>query len=182
MDELNSLEEMSAPYHLDMNGITWVGTSPEEPYLVLRNKWHTQTLSIEVNDIHFHELMSDDEEEDIFPKKERNPLTTGTPEENNDEVEVTKPNDHPPTSVLEEDKVGKLTPLENYDFEGSQDEDDLPIVLYDENIHRKSGKNAPLFISLLINGSTLHNCMLDSGAYTNIMPLRVKQQLGLEIS
>jgi hypothetical protein len=84
--------------------------------------------------------------------------------------------------TLEEEKVDNLTPSQNLDLEESQDEEDLPIILHAENIDRKSGKNAPFFISLLINDFTLHNCMLDSGASTNIMPLRVMQQLGLEIS
>jgi hypothetical protein len=68
------------------------------------------------------------------------------------------------------------------DIEESQDEEDLPIVLHAENIGRKNGKHAPFFISLLVNEFTLHNCMLDSGASMNIMPLKVMQQLGLEIS
>jgi hypothetical protein len=63
-----------------------------------------------------------------------------------------------------------------------QDEEDLPIVLHAENLGRKNGKHAPFFISLLVNELILHNCMLDLGASMNIMPLRIMQQLGLEIS
>jgi hypothetical protein len=46
----------------------------------------------------------------------------------------------------------------------------------------KNGKQAPFFISLLMNEFTLYNCMLDSSASMNIVPLKVMQQLVLEIS
>jgi hypothetical protein len=41
-------------------------------------------------------------------------------------------------------------------------------------------KTTPLFTSLGINGFPLSNCMLDFGASTNVMPLKVMKQLGLQ--
>jgi hypothetical protein len=41
---------------------------------------------------------------------------------------------------------------------------------------------APFYISLLVNGLILHNCMLDSRASTNVMTLEIMHELGLQIS
>jgi hypothetical protein len=41
---------------------------------------------------------------------------------------------------------------------------------------------APFYISLLVNGLILHNCMLDSRASTNVMTLEIMHKLGLQIS
>jgi hypothetical protein len=40
----------------------------------------------------------------------------------------------------------------------------------------------PFYISLLVNGLLLWNCMLDSGASTNVMTLEVMNELGLTVS
>jgi hypothetical protein len=116
------------------------------------------------------------EEEMIFP-------TSSILEENSDELEISNSDGLPPSFFpIKEKKVDNLTPSQDLDLEEYQDEEDLPILLHAENICRKSGKHAPFFISLMVNEFTLHNCMLDSGSTTNIMPLKVVQQLGLEIS
>jgi hypothetical protein len=47
---------------------------------------------------------------------------------------------------------------------------------------RKNEEHAPFFISLVVNDLLLHNCMLDSGASTNVMSLKVMNQLGLKIT
>ena len=39
----------------------------------------------------------------------------------------------------------------------------------------------PFFLSLIIKGRTLKNCMIDSGASNNIMPFKVMQALGLGV-
>lgn len=39
----------------------------------------------------------------------------------------------------------------------------------------------PFFLSLIIKGRTLKNCMIDSGASNNIMPLKVMEALGLGV-
>lgn len=60
--------------------------------------------------------------------------------------------------------------------------------LSDENpqIFLGMGKNdndpAPFYISLLVNGLILRNCMLDSGASTNKMTLAIMHELGLHIT
>lgn len=42
--------------------------------------------------------------------------------------------------------------------------------------------NLPFYISVVVNGLVLGNCMLDSGALTNIIPYGVMKQLGLKIT
>ena len=37
------------------------------------------------------------------------------------------------------------------------------------------------FLSLIIKGRTLKNCMIDSGASNNIMPFKVMEALGLGV-
>jgi hypothetical protein len=46
--------------------------------------------------------------------------------------------------------------------------------------HRNNGGHAPFFITLVVNNLLLHNCMLDYGASTNVMSLKVMNELGLE--
>jgi hypothetical protein len=45
---------------------------------------------------------------------------------------------------------------------------------------RQGEDNPPFYLSLGINGFRLNNCMLDSGASTNVMSLKVMKQLGLK--
>ena len=39
----------------------------------------------------------------------------------------------------------------------------------------------PFFLSLIIKGKTLKNCMIDSGASNTIMPFKVMEALGLKV-
>jgi hypothetical protein len=95
-------------------------------------------------------------------------------EEDFSEMGFPKLDDPPPSFELgKEEKVDNLTPSKILDLKESQDEEDIHIILHVETIDRKSGKNVPFFISLLTNDFTLHNCMLDLGASTNVMPSRV---------
>jgi hypothetical protein len=57
---------------------------------------------------------------------------------------------------------------------------DAPIIL--QNMDRGKENNRTLFLSLLVNDSILHNCMLDSGATSNVMTKKVMEQLNLRIS
>lgn len=41
---------------------------------------------------------------------------------------------------------------------------------------------APFYISLLVNGLILRNCMLDFGASINVMTLEIMCELGLQIT
>lgn len=57
--------------------------------------------------------------------------------------------------------------------------EDCPIVMQAMNHGRKNDSHNPFYITLLINDMLLHNCMIDSGASTNVMSLKVMNQLGL---
>jgi hypothetical protein len=57
---------------------------------------------------------------------------------------------------------------------------DAPVIL--QNWDRGNEKNQPFFLSLLVNNHLLHNCMLDSGASSNVMTKKVMEQLKLRIS
>jgi hypothetical protein len=47
---------------------------------------------------------------------------------------------------------------------------------------RGNEKNRPFYLSLLMNDYILHNCMLDSGASSNVMTKKLMEQLNLRIS
>jgi hypothetical protein len=74
-------------------------------------------------------------------------------------------------------KVGRDSGFVKVNNDPSQDQ---PIVLQTTNRGGFNGNHDPFFISLGVNELILHNCMLDTGASTNVMPLGVMQQLGLE--
>ena len=57
---------------------------------------------------------------------------------------------------------------------------DAPVIL--QNIDRGNEENAPFFITLMMNGHLLHNCMLDSRSSSSVMTKRVMEQLNLRIS
>jgi hypothetical protein len=57
---------------------------------------------------------------------------------------------------------------------------DAPVIL--QNWDRGNEKNQPFYLSLLVNSKVLHNCMLDSGASSNVMTKKVMEQLNLRIS
>jgi hypothetical protein len=57
---------------------------------------------------------------------------------------------------------------------------DAPVIL--QNWDRSNSKNLPFYLSLLVNDKVLHNCMLDSGASSNVMTKKVMEQLNLRIS
>jgi hypothetical protein len=52
---------------------------------------------------------------------------------------------------------------------------DAPVIL--QNWDRKNEKNFPFYLSLLVNDKVLHNCMLDSGASSNVITKKVMEQL-----
>jgi hypothetical protein len=61
-------------------------------------------------------------------------------------------------------------------------EEDSLAIFHVENIGRKYGEPTNFFITLQINGFLPQNCVLDSNPSTNIIPRRVMQKLGLDIS
>jgi hypothetical protein len=60
------------------------------------------------------------------------------------------------------------------------EKEDPPIILNTMYLDRPRDKNPPFYLSLGMNGLRLNNCMLDSGASTNVMSLKVMEQLGLK--
>jgi ribonuclease HI len=73
--------------------------------------------------------------------------------------------DAPPTSIVEKQ------PTTAYQ--------DTPVIL--QNWDRKNENNLPFYLSFLVNDKMLHNCMLDSGASSNVMTKKVMEQLNLRI-
>jgi hypothetical protein len=57
---------------------------------------------------------------------------------------------------------------------------DAPVIF--QNMDRGNEKNRPFYLSLFMNDFILHNCMLDSGASSNVMTKKVMEQLNLRIS
>ena len=57
---------------------------------------------------------------------------------------------------------------------------DAPVI--SQNMDRGNEKNRPFYLSLFMNDFILHNCMLDSGASSNVMTKKVMEQLNLRIS
>ena len=56
-----------------------------------------------------------------------------------------------------------------------------PLVILNTMYYGNRGEeNPPFYLSLDINGLHLNNCMLESGAKTNVMSLNVMKQLGLK--
>jgi len=67
-------------------------------------------------------------------------------------------------------EVGRDSSFVKVNNDPSQDQ---PIVLETTNRGGFNGNHDPFFISFGVNELILHNCMLDTGASTNVMPLGV---------
>ncbi|HEX4852156.1 MAG TPA: reverse transcriptase-like protein, partial [Puia sp.] len=61
------------------------------------------------------------------------------------------------------------------------EEDETPEVYLGMTMTKCPSQVEPFYVSLVINGKIIRNCMLDSGASTNVMPLAIMQQAGLKI-
>ena len=57
-----------------------------------------------------------------------------------------------------------------------------PVVVFGPHVEEVDSSTAPFYISLLIHDFLLHNCMFDSGASYNLMPLSVMKQLNLQVT
>jgi hypothetical protein len=60
------------------------------------------------------------------------------------------------------------------------EKEDPPIMLNTMYLDRPRDKNPPFYLSLGVNDLRLNNCMLVSGASTNVISLKVIKQLGLK--
>ena len=57
---------------------------------------------------------------------------------------------------------------------------DMPIVIH--SVDPKREDHPPFYVSLLVDDLLLHNCMLDSGASSNVITRKVMEQLNLRIT
>jgi hypothetical protein len=60
--------------------------------------------------------------------------------------------------------------------------DNTPVILKDVEKGGLNGGHGLFYISLKVNNLLLQNCLLDSRASTNIMPLKTMQQLVLKVT
>ena len=80
-------------------------------------------------------------------------------------------------NIVEEDPL----PNNNAIFEDeSIKPKDMPIVLNSVDLRRED--NPPFYDSLLVDNLLLHNCMLDSGASSNVITRKVMEHLNLRIA
>ena len=61
-------------------------------------------------------------------------------------------------------------------------QEERPMVVFGPHVEEVDPSTPPFYVSLVIHDLLLHNCMLDSGASHNLMPLSVMEQLGLQIT
>jgi hypothetical protein len=67
-------------------------------------------------------------------------------------------------------------------FKGSDGPMDPPIMLQAGHFRVQYDEIPPFFMTLPMNNKSLNNFMLDSGAGSNMMSLKVMQQLGLKVT
>jgi len=63
-------------------------------------------------------------------------------------------------------------------------QDDHPDILFGPRVEESENDDdvPPFYVILNIHNVTLHNAMLDSGAYHNLMPKVIMEELGLDIT
>jgi hypothetical protein len=191
MTKVNALDKGYVLYQQDMDNIRWENASQKGSCSITKETWDTKTMKVaRETEMQLQELTSNElEEKDEFLEEKTHFATPTVPKQDSDELKNTNSDDL--VSSLSPNKGNSKGQPESpvtsqspsiEESQVPQDEDDLPIVLHAENLGRKNGTYAPFFISLIVNELILHNCLLDLGASTNIMPLRITEQLGLEIS
>ena len=57
----------------------------------------------------------------------------------------------------------------------------IPQMFLDNSVNECMGNVEPFFLSILVNGKTLKNCMIDSGASSTVMPFEIMRKLGLKV-
>ena len=61
-------------------------------------------------------------------------------------------------------------------------QEERPMVVFGPHVEELDSSTPPFYVSLVIHDLLLHNCMLDSEASHNLLPLSVMEQLGLQIT
>jgi ribonuclease HI/uncharacterized small protein (DUF1192 family) len=72
------------------------------------------------------------------------------------------------------------SPGPSTDFISLQDE--RPAVVLGPMVEDRDDSSPPFYTSLNIHDKVLHNCLMDSGAFHNLMPKAVMEELGLEVT
>ena len=57
----------------------------------------------------------------------------------------------------------------------------IPQMFLDNSANQCLGSVEPFFLSILVNGRTIRNFMIDSGASNTIMPFEIMKGLGLKV-
>jgi len=65
-------------------------------------------------------------------------------------------------------------------YKSQEHQEDVPVILNSKNWTKED--HPPFFVSFMINGLHLHNCMYDSGASSNIITKNVMNLLNLSIT
>lgn len=61
-------------------------------------------------------------------------------------------------------------------------QEDKLVVVFGPHVKEVDYSTPPFYLSLLIHDFLLHNCMFDSGASHDLMPLSVMKQLNLQVT
>ena len=61
-------------------------------------------------------------------------------------------------------------------------QENKPVVVFGSHVEEVDSSTRPFYIYLLVHDLLLHNCMFDSGASHNLMPLSVMKQLNLQVT
>ena len=54
-------------------------------------------------------------------------------------------------------------------------------MFLDNSVNECLGNVEPFFLSILVNGKTLKNYMIDSSASSTVMPFEIMKELGLKV-
>lgn len=75
-------------------------------------------------------------------------------------------------NLSQSDEVGDIVNLQ----------EEKPVVTFGPHVEEVDSSIPPFYISVLLHDFILHNCMLDSGASHNLMPLSMMKELNLKIT
>jgi hypothetical protein len=89
---------------------------------------------------------------------------------------------HVNVPLREEIKIPSIKERFDTFFLGSDEPMDPPIMLQAGHFKVKYGENPPFFMTLEMNGKSINNYMLDTGAGANMMSLKVMRQVGLKVT